>query len=377
MKVWGVSVSYFTGKLEAYLRYKGIAYEFDHPFADTPRIRAGAGAIQVPIIERDDGRFMSDTTPIIQELEREFPDRPVMPTNPVVRFVALLMEDYADEWLWRSAMHYRWSYEHDRELLSRILADEVTSHVKLPRFMRRSMMKYRQRMGYVVGDGVTDETWDHVEQGYFNAMKFMTQMLENRPYLLGQTPSVADIGFMGPMMRHFSQDPTPTRLMRWEGPAVFDWVGRVWNARATAGPVSFLSEVPEDAKPLLNEIAETHMVQLRENALAFGRGQKRFEINVQGCQYRDLPVSRYRVYCLERLREHFAGLDSAAQAKVKGLLHQPEFDLIWTGTVAANSGYDPERLAPYNKSVNVFEGNPVASRIEGFTRSLNKWGIVR
>ena len=24
-----------------------------------------------------------------------------------------LLEDYADEWLWRPAMHYRWSYEAD------------------------------------------------------------------------------------------------------------------------------------------------------------------------------------------------------------------------------------------------------------------------
>ena len=40
------------------------------------------------------------------------------------RFVALLVEDYADEWLWRPAMHYRWSYAHDRELLSSIIIDE-------------------------------------------------------------------------------------------------------------------------------------------------------------------------------------------------------------------------------------------------------------
>jgi len=373
MKLWGVSVSYFTGKLEAYMRYKGIPYEMDHPYADAARIKAGAGAIQVPIVERDDGRFLSDTTPIIQEFEREFPDRPVMPTDPVVRFIALLIEDYADEWLWRSAMHYRWSYEHGRELLSRILADECTSHLKVPRVLRRNMMKYRQRMGFVVGDGVTDETWDHVEQGYLNALKCMTIMLENRPYLLGDTPSIADIGFMGPMMRHFSQDPDPTAIMRWEGPAVFDWVGRVWNARATAGPASFLDEVPDDAKPLLNEIAETHLVQLRENALGFGRGDKRFAMTVQGCAYKDVPVSQYRVYCLERLREQFAELDGGAQARVKALLHQPEFAIIWTDTVAANSGYDPERKAPYNKSINVFGANPVAARIEKFAGVFNNW----
>lgn len=364
IKLWGVSVSYYTGKLEAYLRYKGIPYAMDSPYAHEARIRAQAGALQVPILEREDGRFMSDTTPIIQALEREFPARPVMPPDPVVCFVALLIEDYADEWLWRAAMHYRWSYEHDRELLSRILADEVTTHLPLPRLVRRNLMKYRQRVGFVVNDGVTRETRGHVEQGYLNALRLMSAMLAKRPYLLGDTPSIADFGFMGPMLRHFGQDPTPAAIMRQQAPAVFAWLGRVWNAHATAGPASFLDEVPQDALPLLQEIAQTHLVQLRENALAFARGARHFEMSVQGCRYRRLPVSRYRVWCLERLREHFAELDDASQQTLKALLHQGEFALLWTDEVPVNSGYDPERRAPYNQSINVFEQNRIVARLE-------------
>ena len=249
MKVYGVSVSYFTGKMEAYLRYKGIEYDKNHPFADQKRIREHVGAIQVPLIERDDGRWMSDTTPMIQQLETEYPDRPVMPADPVVRFIALLMEDYADEWLWRSAMHYRWSYDHGRELISRVLADEILSHLWYPRIVRRHLMKFRQRVGYVVNDGVNAETWDHVEAGYFNALRNMTTMLEDRPFLLGNSPSIADFGFMGPMFRHFSQDPDPTAIMRDKAPDVFEWVGRVWNASKRYGETALLEQVPDDAAP--------------------------------------------------------------------------------------------------------------------------------
>lgn len=362
MRVWGVSVSYFTGKLEAYLRYKGIPYEMRHPFADQARIRKLVGAIQVPLVEREDGRWMSDTTPIIQQLEREFPERPVMPGDPVVRFVALLIEDYADEWLWRSAMHYRWSYEHDRELLSRILADEILTHLPLPRLLRRNLMKYRQRVGFVVNDGVSGETREHVERGYLQAMRHMTTMLENRPYLLGDTPSIADIGLMGPMLRHFGQDPTPAAIMRDKGPAVFEWLGRVWNAGATCGEPSFVDAVPADAAALLEEIAETHLVQLKENALAHSRGDSLFEMNVQGCRYRKLPVSRYRVYCLERLREEFAALRAQEQAKAKRLLDRPQYELLWQDDVPASSGYDVERQAPYNKAINVFATDRSAGR---------------
>jgi len=355
MKVWGVSVSYYTGKLESYLRYKGLAYEMEHPFADQERIRGLAGAVQVPILERDDGRWMSDSTPIIQHLEKEFPDRTVLPADPVVRFIALLIEDYADEWLWRSAMHYRWSYEHDRELLSRILADEVTTHVRAPRFIRRHIVKKRQRTLFVLNDAVTEETREHVEAGFFNAMRAMQSMLRERPYLLGNTPSIADIGMMGPMLRHFGQDPTPAAIMRNEWPDIAEWVARVWNAHATAGEASLLDAIPSDAGPMLKEIADTHMVQLKENTIAFGNGQTHFEMTVQGCHYKKVPVSRYRVYCLERLREQFLELSLEHQDKVKALLPHGEYDLIWHDKVAANSGYDVERQAPFNKSINVFE----------------------
>ncbi len=355
MKVWGVSVSYYTGKLESYLRYKGIPYEMEHPFADQKRIRGLAGAVQVPIVERDDGRWMSDSTPIIQHMETEFPERPVIPSDPVVRFIALLIEDYADEWLWRSAMHYRWSYEHDRELLSRILADEVTTHLRVPRFVRRYMVRNRQLTRWVLKDGVSNETKEHVEAGFFNAMRAMLPMLQNRPYLLGETPSIADIGMMGPMLRHFGQDPTPAAIMRNEWPAIAEWVARVWNAHATAGPTSLIDTISDDAAPMLKEIAETHIVQLKENALAFGNAQASFEMTVQACHYKQLPVSRYRVYCLERLREQFADLSPEHQDKVKALLAHPEYTLIWESDVPAKSDYDVERQAPFNKSINVFE----------------------
>jgi glutathione S-transferase len=103
MKVYGISVSYYTGKLEAYLRYKGIPYQLESPYAKAREIKPHVGAIQVPLVLRDDGRWVSDSTPIIQQFEKEYPAPTVMPEDPVVRFLALLIEGYADEWLWRAA----------------------------------------------------------------------------------------------------------------------------------------------------------------------------------------------------------------------------------------------------------------------------------
>jgi glutathione S-transferase len=355
MIVYGASVSYYTGKLEAYLRYKGISYERASPYPQEERIKREAGCIQHPVVERDDGRWMSDTTPIILQLEQEHPGHTVLPENPVVRFIALLIEDYADEWLWRAAMHYRWSYEHDRALLSRILTDELDVFPILPRFVKLRVIARRQRTGFVINDGVNDSTWEHVEQGYHRILALMSMALAERPFILGESPSIADFGLMGPMLRHFGQDPTPAEIMRDTAPRVYDWLGRVWNAGDILQRHAFATEVPDDLDALLKEICETHLVQLAENARAYHEGKKKFDMVVQGCQCRDLPVSRYRVWCLEQLRKHFVALAPESRQLVQDKLSFPTADLLWQDTIKADSGYDDAGEAPFNKAINVFE----------------------
>ncbi|TNF79904.1 MAG: glutathione S-transferase domain-containing protein, partial [Gammaproteobacteria bacterium] len=144
----------------------------------------------------------------------------------------------------------------------------------------------RQRTSFVIKDDMRAETQAHVEAGYRAALSGMTEMLQNRHYLLGNAPSLADFGLMGPMLRHSGQDPAPAEIMRNEGPAVFNWLSRVWNARQTAPAPVFLDQVPDDARILLKEICETHLLQLAKNAAAYAADAAKFEMTAQGCQYR-------------------------------------------------------------------------------------------
>ncbi|MFT7220455.1 MAG: hypothetical protein ACI8Z1_002072 [Candidatus Azotimanducaceae bacterium] len=159
-------------------------------------------------------------------------------------------------------------------------------------------------------------------------------------------PFIADFGLMGPMLRHIGQDPSPAEIMRNEGPAVFDWVSRVWNAGGTEQTPPFLDSIPKDATSMLTEIAETHLVQLQHNAIGFSQGNERFEMEIQGCHYQNLPVSRYRLWCLEQLREAFARLSPADQAEGKGLLPFEAAAIIWEDNTHAPSDHDTEEEAP-------------------------------
>ena len=50
---------------------------------------------------------------------------------------------------------------------------------------------------------------------------------------------------MGPMFRHFQQDPPPAEIMRSRAPGVFAWVGRMWNAKAVDAGSGSLDRVDE------------------------------------------------------------------------------------------------------------------------------------
>jgi glutathione S-transferase len=352
LKVYGSKVSYYTGKLEAYLRYKRQEYRRIPSIAHSKTIIEQTGALQMPVVEMANGRWMSDSTPIIRYLDTEVGGRSVYPADALQRFICLLIEDYADEWLWRPAMHYRWSYAHDRELLSSILVDELTAHLPLPRFLKRRAIQRRQRGGFVTGDGVTDQTRDHVEGTYRKSLALLQAIFSDRPYIMGAAPTIADFGLMAPMLRHFGQDPTPAEIMRTEAPAVYEWVYRVWNStQDRAG--NLVEGILEDLVPLLQEINATHCVQLQANAAAYAEDKKVFEVDIQGCRYRNLPVSRYRVWCLEQLHQRLAELTDANQVQLQQYLNDDGLKNLTT-IPARGSGYDPDGLAPFNKAINVY-----------------------
>jgi glutathione S-transferase len=358
IRVYGSRISYYAGKLEAYLRYRGIEYQLLSMMDHAGEILAGAGAVQSPVVQLEDGRWMSDSTPMLAWFEEQREEPSIYPEDPGMRFVSLLLEDHADEWLWRPAMHYRWSYRQDRENASGVLSDELLSGLRRPRLLKRWAVAHRQFSGFVRRDGVNAATREHVERTAMAALDGLDAILADRPFLLGERPTIVDYGFVGPMFRHFAQDPTPAELMRKHTPRVYTWVARMWEASPRPGTAEILSEVDAPLAALLREACETHLVQLRENARAYANGASHFAQEVQGCRYERLPVSRYRVWCLEELRRHWQALDGTAQALLRAHLPEPGAAVLWDPEPVARSGYDPERRAPFNRAINVF-GNGI------------------
>lgn len=356
LRVYGSAISYFTGKLEGYLRYKEIPYV---RVAMTPLVRARVGrrtgTTQMPAVELPDGRWITDTTPMIEWLETQHPEPAVIPLDPLQGFASRLVEDYADEWMWRPALHYRWSHRGDANLLSRRIVDEMVT-IPLPGALKRWAIRRRQRVRYVRGDGVTAATRAHVESVYLRALDHLDTNLAVRPFLLGARPTLADFGFFASMFRHFSLDPTPAALMLEHAPRVFEWVARVWNARGSTANGPLAAGVPAEWSPILREIGDAYLPYLDANAAAWKRGRRRFDVELQGARYRELPTSRYRVWCLEELRRRFEALPEDARAAARRLLEEHgAWEPLWR-VEAPRSGYDEAREAPFARGIPVFGG---------------------
>jgi glutathione S-transferase len=345
LTIYGPEVSYFTGKLEAVVRFMELPYR---TVAKGPSEMAGpTGVAQVPGLQLADDRWLTDTTPIIAWLDERYPDAAVIPRDPVVAFFSRLLEDYADEWLWRPAMHYRWDYPEGAHHLSRVLIDEAARHIPLPAFVKRSLIRNRQRTLFTKGDGVTSETWDHVEKIYLDTLDHLGRILKTRPYLLGTRPSLVDFGFFGPAFRHFAMDPPSARIMRETAPEVFEWVARVWNARDSLTSGELLGHVPDDWGPILDSIGSAYLPYLCANAEAWKAGQRQFDVDIEGAPYRRIRTARYRVWCLEELRRHFDELAEPHQREVRARLEAHGcWAPLWRVADPA-SGVDPERKAPF------------------------------
>src|ERR671917_2202038 len=96
--LWHLEISHYNEKVRWALDYKGVAHVRR---AVTPglqvlrarRVRAGR---TTPVLETD-GRAIGDSTRIIEEIERQWPEPPLYPADPEERRRALDLEDHFDE----------------------------------------------------------------------------------------------------------------------------------------------------------------------------------------------------------------------------------------------------------------------------------------
>ena len=322
-RVHGLSLSYFTGKIEAYLRAKGQPYRLiEMSAADLRACAAATGVAWMPQIETPQG-WLTDSPRIIEHLEALRPHPVITPSDPASAFIAGLIEDFGDEQLWRPALYYRWAYAEDARLRGGQIAETMLGALALPRLVKRALIIARQRRTYMAGDGVNAANAGAVRQEYLDILSVLEPVLASRPFVMGQRPTEADFGLFGGLFRHFAQDPTPGAIMAELAPSVLAWTARLW----TLSPADFSaavqpSGVPQGLERLALAVTSRFLPMMAAHEAAWSRGERLARFSHFGAAF-VTPVSPYRVWRLARLRLRFQGLDATARAQVIGWLDDP------------------------------------------------------
>jgi glutathione S-transferase len=212
--------SYFTRKMTGYLDYKGIPWLFRRFAGSSPETMAAGFPGGVPAVETPDGDFMWDSTAMILHLELRFPEPAALPPDPVQRFLCHVIEDAADEWLYRPAVGSRWHFAENAAVGGFELARDISARLPITGDQAHAAVGAHVRAS-CPPLGVTPENialWiDDVLRPW---MRVLGANLARRPYLFGERPSLADFALFGGNAAHFVNDPMCRRWVDEDAPAV-------------------------------------------------------------------------------------------------------------------------------------------------------------
>ncbi len=252
-KLLGSPISYYTGKVRAYLRFKQIPFEEVLSSGEVyeniilPRV----GFPVIPVFITDQDETLQDSTDIIDYLETRHPAQPVYPETPLQKLVTLLLEVYGDEWILLPAMHYRWSLQENRDYAIRKFGETAAPNLNPDEQLKVGMDRSGRFAGALPFLGITDDNKAAVEKSYKQLLADLDAHFEHHQFLLGSRPSIGDYGLIGPLYAHLYMDPASGRIMEEHAPRVVAWVKRMHEPTSFEGDFLPNDEIPKTLKPIL------------------------------------------------------------------------------------------------------------------------------
>ena len=324
----GAPGSPYTRKMLAVLRYRQIPYrlilsggllgeKIDLP---EPKVQL------IPVFYFEDSRGelepVVDSTPIIRRLEDEYDGRSILPTEPTVRFLNYLLEDFADEWLTKAMFHYRWYYDADIKKAGEILPrwGNLTATENELEPMSEFVRERQISRLYVVGSN--DTTAPVIEDSYRRILTLMSDQMNVSPFMFGARPSSSDFGLYGQLTQLAVFDPTPMKIADDIASRVVAWVGVVEDLsglECREEHWTVLSDSSDSLKALFGEVGKVYVPALLANAKAVENGDAKVLTEIDGKEWEQEPFP-YQAKCLQWIRQEFVRLEEREREEVLAFL---------------------------------------------------------
>lgn len=202
LRLHGWCVSPYTHKIVMALVHTRIDYQWvPAPLTSRRRLAAKTGAAKIPVLQAGE-EWISDSTRILQWLDRRFPDRAIYPSDPRRRLACILIEDWADEALVIGAHVAVWCEPASAAaLISRSVSDNPVLETRVggrvfrrlgPRLFRGLALKHHGSVA-------------NTERIFASQLDTVEAMLAGQPYLCGEAPSAADFAVAGQLVNFIGQ----------------------------------------------------------------------------------------------------------------------------------------------------------------------------
>jgi len=256
--LYGWHLSYFTGKVRCYLNYKRIPY-IDRQvdlFTLFHTIKRHTGEVVMPVLRTPNDVWLQDSSMIIDHLEAHYPTSSVIPTTPIQRFTAYLLEAWGDEWWIPIAMHTRWSHAENYQLWEKEAGPNLLPH--FPAYLQRLAATYpaKAMRSKLYSAGVRPEQFVTLDAWTQNMLDLLERHFGAQDYLLGGHPTLADYGLVGTMYGHIGRDPWPARELVAPRPHLKAWIERMASPPAQTSQQALLGDdaIAATLEPILRVV---------------------------------------------------------------------------------------------------------------------------
>jgi len=311
-RILGAEMSPYSVKVRSYFRYKAIPHQWILRNAGSQaEYEKHARMPIIPLVVTPEGKGIQDSTPIIDAMEKLYPEPSIHPDDTLAGFISALVEEFGDEWGNKWMFHYRWARDVDQiSSAGRIarMRGPKASEQEHETFAQQVRARMVDRVWFVGSNAVTAP---QIEAGFLEMLGLLDNHLESRPYLFGGRPAFGDFGLWGQIYQMW-RDPTAGALIEGSAPHVLDWVHRMLWPKAE-GRFETWSTLRPTLMPILTEqVGRKFMPWTCANEKALADAKEEFSITLGDKIWTQKP-QKYHARSLGMLRARYAAVaDKAA-----------------------------------------------------------------
>ncbi len=195
LELYQFELSQYSEKVRLILDYKQLEYRKIEvtPGVGQIELMQKCGSRQVPVL-KDGSTYVADSTEIALYLERKYPERPIIPTDSLAKGQCLLMEEWADVSIGLNGRKaFIGAVNQNQNFRTSLLPDNT------PDLVKTAVGAIPGELLEVLGTGVGygGDAVKEAKKSLTQDLEALCLILQNQPYLTGDTPTLADLTVAG------------------------------------------------------------------------------------------------------------------------------------------------------------------------------------